>query len=130
LNSGTHDKTNRHHRLEERKAKPRLGWDFKVVFFLVAGCLGLFEHALKGWGEAVVVAFAALIVPIYGCREFWNQFRFWIASAFLAALQVPLAFATRSWLEQGSIRTMLPLAIVDGGFVLFVIFLVCQKPQP
>lgn len=112
---------------EDNKARPRLGWDFKVVFLSVMLLLGLFSHAFNGWGDACAAAMAGLIVPIYGFREFWNRGQFWIAVVLLATIQVPLVIVVRSWIERGGFISMLSLGIADGLFVTVVIFFVCSR---
>jgi hypothetical protein len=58
---------------ENSKRRPRFGWDFKAAFFSAMLLLGFLSHALNGWGQVYGAAFTALVVPIYGCREFWNR---------------------------------------------------------
>ncbi|MFI5096218.1 MAG: hypothetical protein ACHQIK_22595 [Candidatus Acidiferrales bacterium] len=107
--------------------RERFGWPFKAVVISAALLIGFFDHMLQGWGRAGLVAAAALIVPIYGCREFWNRGQFWITVALLAVIQVPLAIAVRPWVEQGGLSSMLTLGIADCLFVIVVIFLVCSE---
>jgi hypothetical protein len=112
---------------ENSKRRPRFGWDFKAVFFSAMLLLGFLSHALNGWGQMYGAACTVLVVPIYGCHEFWNRDQSCIAVLFLAVIQLPVAIAVRPWVERGGSRSMLCFAIADCMFVIAVIFLVSSK---
>src|SRR5207237_439625 len=45
---------------------------------------------VRHWGTAPLAAGAAMVIPIMGFRDFWNEGRFWITVLLLGAAQVPL----------------------------------------
>lgn len=106
-----------------------MGWPVKVILFSMMGFLGLFGHAMNGWGEPVAMASAAVLVPIFlrQFHKFWNQSRFWITVSLLAAIQVPLVVAVRPVIERSRALYSLEFGIIDIMFVGVVVILVCSK---
>ena len=64
-------------------------WCIKGPILVLALLLGFFGDALH-WGTAPLAAGAAMVIPIIGFRDFWNEGRFWITVLLLGAAQVPL----------------------------------------
>ena len=64
-------------------------WSIKGPILVLALLLGFFGDALH-WGTAPLAAGAAMVIPIIGFRDFWNEGRFWITVLLLGAAQVPL----------------------------------------
>lgn len=120
---------NPHEEFSHKKGPRGISWPVKAVLLAVAGILGLFAYVMKGWGEPVTMAAAALVVPILlrQFREFWSQRRFWITVALLAVIQVPLVIAVRRPIEQAGRLYSLAFAIIDTMFVGATILLVCSK---
>jgi uncharacterized membrane protein YebE (DUF533 family) len=72
------------------------GWRTKAIAAAAGGVMAVLSFGSPhgyAWGGSILSAGAALIVPAIAYRRFWNQGRFWITSALLAVLQVPLVFA-------------------------------------
>lgn len=118
---------NQGHSEENGKRTPRFGWGFKAVFFTVMALIGFSSHALNGWGGAVAVALAALIVPIVGSRGFWNQGRFWITAFLLAVVQIPLTIALKPEIEELGFVSLLAIGVVDCAAVAVAITWVCTQ---
>jgi len=68
------------------------------------------------------MAAAALIVPVLLYRKFWGQGWFWITAALLGLIQAPLVLAVRPLMLQARSFYMLAFVMVDGMFVIAVIF--------
>jgi hypothetical protein len=47
-------------------------WAIKGPFLLIALLLGYFDHAFH-WGRAPLAAGLAIVLPIIGFRDFWNE---------------------------------------------------------
>jgi hypothetical protein len=114
-----------------QKGPRGIGWPVTAILLFLAVLVGVFDHALGGWGEPVALAAAALVVPILlrQFRKFWNQSRFWITVSLLALIQVPLVIAVRLPMQQGGRFYSLEFVIVDVLFVGFVILFVCSRSR-
>jgi hypothetical protein len=99
----------------------------KVVLFLLAVLVGMFNEVIGGWGEPAALAAAALFIPVFLLRKLWKQRRFWITVSALAVIQVPVVIAVRPISERARSVYMLEFVIVDMMFVGIVILLVCSK---
>ena len=85
-------------------------------------------HGYGWWGSALMVGMA-VAVPILQYRKLWTSIRFWITVSLLAVVQVPLVIVTQPLIEQLGAAFLLILGIVDGIFVIAVIFFVCTSPN-
>jgi hypothetical protein len=101
-------------------------WSIKGPIFVAALLLGFFDHALH-WGRASFVAGLALIVPMIGFREYWNQAKFWITVALLGAIQVLLVLGVSSMMEQLKFPFMLAFGIADSVLIALTISRVCSE---
>jgi hypothetical protein len=107
--------------------KQRFGQPFKAVCILAALLIGFLDHILRGWGLAGLITGAALIVPIFGSREFWNRGRYWITVLLLTAAQLPLVVAIRPDIERFGLAFMLAIGVVDCTVVSLAITWVCTR---
>lgn len=109
--------------------KKGIPWPTKAALLLAAVIAGVFDHATAGWGEPIMIAIAAVVVPLLllQYRSFWNQARFWITVLMLSGMQVPLVFALKR-LAAKSVQ-MLGIGILDAFFVGIIIFLVCSEQE-
>jgi len=97
----------------------------KLLLIFLAVLIGFFEHALGGWGGPVTMASAAMLVPILLYRRLWNEVRFWIAAALLAAIQVPVVIAVRPVIEHARSFYLLMFVMLDGLFMIVAISFAC-----
>jgi hypothetical protein len=75
-----------------------------------------------GWGGAVLMAVAAVIVPTLQFRVYWKKARFWATVALLAIVQVPLIVAAHQLVDRLRAAFLLVFGVVDGLCVIAVIF--------
>lgn len=101
-----------------------LRWPVKAILIFVALLCGFFEHALGGWAGPICMALAAVVVPVFLLRKFWNGKWFWITAAALALVQIPLVVKIRPLIEQQGSLTLLTFVMADGLFVIVVLSLV------
>ena len=101
-------------------------WSIKGPILLLALLLGFFGDALH-WGTAPLAAGAAVIIPIIGFRDFWNEGRFWITVFLLGAAQVPLVIVVRPLIDQLKFPLMFAFGIVDCVLVALAISWVCSE---
>jgi hypothetical protein len=104
-----------------------IGWPLKTVILSLAVLIGFFDHALNGWGGAVLMALAALVIPVILYRRFWQTIWFRITAAALGLLQIPLIFAVKPLIEQSRPFYMLAFVMADGMIVILVILLASPK---
>ncbi|MGA8215376.1 MAG: hypothetical protein WB799_17395 [Candidatus Sulfotelmatobacter sp.] len=109
-----------------------ISWPVKAILVFLALLVGLFDHALGGWGELVALAAAAVVVPVLlrQFRRFWSMGRFWLTVSLLAIVQVPLVIAIRPWVDQHGRSSTLLFVVVDVMFVGGMILWVCSKSSP
>ena len=79
-----------------------------------------------GWAGGVLMAGAALTIPLLQFRKLWSQGRFWITLLLLAALQAPLIILIRPVFERLRAFSLLAFGIGDGLFVIYSIWFVCS----
>lgn len=101
-------------------------WSFKGPVLVLALLLGFFDHALH-WERAQFAAGVAMLVPIFGFRDLWNEARFWITILLLGVLQVPLVMAVRPLAEQLKFPLMLTFGIFDCAVIIAVVSWVCSE---
>ncbi len=108
----------------------RPGWGTKAIGIAVGGLFALFSigspDGYSRWGS-VLMAAAAVVVPILQFRKFWSLSRFWITASLLAVTQVPLVAAVQPLVERLMAVSLLSFGIVVGLFVIVLILLVCSK---
>jgi hypothetical protein len=119
----------RHGGTNDGKVQRGLNSYVKAILILVASLAGFLDHAMGGWGKAITMASAAIVVPVLllQYRRFWNQGRFWITVCLLTTVQVPIVFAVHPAIERAGTLYMLAFGTIDGLFVIAVIFFVCWK---
>jgi hypothetical protein len=100
-------------------------WTIKGPLIVLALILGFLSSPLH-WGRSPLVVGAAMIIPILGYRECWNEWKFWITVAALGVFQVPLALTVRTLMEQQGLPFMLTFGIVDCLLVAAVLSFVCS----
>jgi hypothetical protein len=95
----------------------------KLVLLSCALLVGLFGHAMNGWGLPILMAAAALFVPVFllQFRKLWDLHWFWTTGLLLGAMQVPLVIAARRLLAHSRAPSMLAFGIIDGLLVIVVI---------
>jgi hypothetical protein len=86
-------------------------WSIKGPLFAVALLLGFFDHALHC--RAAFVAALAILVPILGFRDLWNDTKFWMMLLLLGVLQVALVYLANPYLERLSFIEFFPIAILN-----------------
>lgn len=101
-------------------------WTFKWPLLVLALLLGFFDHALH-WGRAPFAAGVAMIVPVIGFRDFWNESRFWITILLLGVFQIPLVIGVRPLMEQLKFPFMLTFGILDCALMIAVVSWVCSE---
>jgi hypothetical protein len=101
-------------------------WAIKGPFLLIALLLGYFDHALH-WGRAPLAAGLAIVLPIIGFRDFWNERNFWITASLLAVAQVPLVMALGPLMEKLGFPFMFTFGICDGVLIACAISWVCSE---
>jgi hypothetical protein len=92
----------------------------------VAALLGFFSEPLH-LGSAPFAAGLAMIAPIIGFRDFWNERRFWVTVLLLGAAQVPLVILVRPLIEKLKFPLMFTFGIFDAVLVLLAISWVCSE---
>jgi hypothetical protein len=100
-------------------------WSIKGPLLLLALILGFLDHILR-WGGGVYAAGAAMIVPIIGFRDFWNEARFWITIFLLVPIQVPLVIELNPLIERQGFPLLLTFGILDCVLVASVLWWVCS----
>ena len=115
-------------RQSEKRWRTVNKWSVKGPLFVLALILGFLSGPLH-WGHSAFVVGVAMIVPILGYREFWNEWKFWITVALLGVLQVPLALTVRALMEQQGLPFMLTFGIVDCLLVAAVLSFVCPTRE-
>ena len=129
LNQPLHDKMHIQGRSSD-SGLWRPGWRTKAIGIAVGGLFALFSiespDGYSRWGS-VLMASAAVVVPILQFRKFWSLSRFWITVSLLSIMQVPLVAAAQPLVERLRAVSLLAFGIVDGLFVIALILLVCSK---
>lgn len=120
-----------YHQLSETMSHMRLKrwqkvntWPIKGPLLVVALLLGFFDHSLH-WGGAAFAAGIAVVLPIIGFREFWQEWKFWAALSALALLQLPLVLAVRTFVGKPGFPLLYALTILDCMFVILGLSYVC-----
>lgn len=101
-------------------------WSIKGPILLLALLVGFFGGALH-WGTSPLAAAAAMIIPIIGFRDFWNEGKFWITVLLLGAAQVPLVILLRPLIDQLKFPFMFTFGIFDCVLVVLAISWVCSE---
>jgi hypothetical protein len=101
-------------------------WSIKGPYLVALFVLGLFYDSLH-WGRAPIAVGIAMIAPVIGYRDFWNEARFWISVLLLGAVQVPLAVAVSPLMERFGFPFMFTFAIFDSVLVVLAISWVCSE---
>ena len=101
-------------------------WSIKGPILVLAILLGFFDYSLH-WGRAAFAAGVAMVIPIIGFRDFWNEGRFWITVVLLGLAQVPLVIALRPLMEQIKFPLMLVFGISDSVLMVLAILWVCSE---
>ncbi len=101
-------------------------WSFKGPLIVLALLFGFFDHILH-WGRAPFAAGVAMIIPIIGFRDFWNESRFWVTVALLGALQIPLVIALQPLTDRFEFPFMLAFGILDCALMIAAISWVCLE---
>jgi hypothetical protein len=122
----THLRYKSHRNVPAKKGGGGLSWLVKAAAIFLACLFGLFDHALGGWGEPIFLSILALFLPIFALRKFWGQRLFWIMTAVLGIIQVPLIEAVHPVLERAGGYSMV-FAMADCLFVIAALSLVCSK---
>ena len=108
----------------------RPGWRTKAIGCTVGGLFALLSigspDGYSRWGS-ILMAAAAVVVPILQFRKFWSQRRFWITVSILAVIQVPLVAAAQPLIERLRAVFLLEFGIIDGLVVIAVILLTCSR---
>ena len=110
----------------EKKWKTVNVWPIKGPLLVTMLLLGFFDHALH-WGRAPIAAGLAMVLPIIGFRDFWNEGKFWITVSILAVAQVPLVIAISSPMDRLKFPLMFMFGICDGLLVALAISWVCAE---
>jgi hypothetical protein len=100
-------------------------WSINGPILVLALLLGFFDHYLH-WGLAALAAGVAIVIPIIGFRDFWNNGRFWITVALLGVAQVPLVTGVRPLMEQLKFPFMFAFGILDCALMVLAISWVCS----
>ena len=107
-----------------------ISWPVKLLIFVGALLIGVFDHTFGNWGASVVPASLGFFVPLLLMpSEFWNQERFRIAVSGLALLQVVLIIGIRAYVRRFGLVFMLPFGAVDCIFVIAVLLQVGSQPS-
>ncbi|SRR6266567_6554926 len=97
----------------------------RAPLLVLALLLGFFDHILH-WGDGVLAAGLAIIVPIIGFRDSWSEAKFWITVFLLALLQVPLVVELSTLIERQTFPLMFAFGILDCVLVASVISWICS----
>ena len=79
------------------------------------------------WGVRRFAAGVAMLIPIFGFGDLWNEARFWNTILLLGVLQVPLVMAVRPLVEQLKFPLMLTFGIFDYALIITVVSSVCSE---
>lgn len=109
----------------ERKWRRVNIWPIKGPLLGIALLLGIFSE-LRHWGAAPFVVAVAVILPIIGYRDFWDEPRFWITVVLLGFLQVPVALYVGPTMDRYKLPFMLAFGIADCLLVASVLWFVCS----
>ena|SRR3989442_4548090 len=101
-------------------------WSLKGPILVLVLLLGFFDHTLH-WGRAPFAAGLAMVIPIIGFRDFWNEGRFWITVVLLGLVQVPLVIEVRPLMERLKFPFMFTFGIFDCVLVALAISWVCSE---
>lgn len=101
-------------------------WPAKIPVLLVAFVFGFIDDALH-WGPAPVVAVIAMMLPVLGFRDFWDETKFWITVALLSALQVPIGIAVSPLMQQFKFPFVFMFGIFDCVLVALAISWACAR---
>ncbi len=106
----------------------RPGRRTKALAFVVGGIFAFISFGRPngyGWVGAILMASAAVAIPMLQFRQLWRSTRFWVVIGLLAVVQVPLITWARVLAEQYRALFLLAFGISDGIFVIAVIASVC-----
>ena len=109
---------------EESPSGRGLTGPMKWVVLVVAGLIGLLDQTIHGWGGPILMAAAALVIPILLFRRFWDRAWFWVTAIALAMVQVPAVIRVYPLMQQATSHYSLAFVLADGLFVIFAISLV------
>jgi hypothetical protein len=107
----------------------RPGRRTKMIALVIGGLFALLSIARPdgyGWMGAVLMSGAALILPVLQFRTLWSEARFWVVTALLMVVQIPLVIAVRPLVERLRAAFLLAFGIGDGLFVILMIVLLCS----
>lgn len=103
-------------------------WSIKGPLIILALLLGFLGGALN-WNSAPFAAGVAMVIPIIGFRDFWNEVRFWITVVLLGALQVPLVFFVRPLIERLKFQFMFTFGVFDCALMVLALSWVCSENE-
>jgi hypothetical protein len=123
-----HSKITYENRQSEKRWRTVNKWTVKGPLIVLALILGFLSGPLH-WGRSPLVVGVAMIIPILGYRECWDEWKFWTTVAVLGVFQVPLALTVRALMEQQGLPFMLTFGIVDSLLVAAVLSFVCTTQE-
>jgi len=101
----------------------------KMIALVIGGLFALLSIARPdgyGWMGAVLMSGAALVVPVLQFRRLWSVARFWVVTALLIVIQIPLVIAVGPLVERLRAAFLLAFGVADGLFVILMIVLFCS----
>jgi nicotinamide riboside transporter PnuC len=115
-----------HNVRSEKKWRTVNVWSVKGPLLILVVILTFFDNVL-GWGRAPIAAGVAMLLPIVGYRDFWNEGRFWITVGLLGVAQVPLVIEAAPLMEKLKFPFMFTFGILDCVLVALAISWVCSE---
>src|SRR6516162_10185307 len=113
-------------RQSAKKWKELNTWPVKWPILALAVLFGAMSNVYH-WGRAPVAAAAAVILPIIGFRNYWNEVRFWITVLLLGAIQVPIVLLINPIMEEVKFPFLFAFGVLDCVLVALAIFWICSK---